>query len=31
VIPKRWIDSKAYEEQEGVKRQHGPRRVENVY
>jgi hypothetical protein len=31
MIPKRSIEREAYEEQEGVKRQHGPKRIENVY
>jgi len=30
MIPKRSIEREAYEEQEGVKRQHGPRRIEKV-
>ncbi len=30
MIPKRSIERRAYEEQEGVKRQQGPRRIEKV-
>lgn len=30
MIPKRSIEREAYDEQEGVKRQQGPRRIEKV-
>jgi len=31
TIPKRWIDKEAYEEQEGTKRQQGPKRIEKLF
>jgi hypothetical protein len=31
TIPKRSTDKEAYEEQEGKKRQHGPKRIEKLF